>query len=111
MQEKGLIQKFYDVWWKSGNVPRDTKQESSNAKPLKVENVGGIFVVLIGGLMLAVFVSLFEFIYYAKRNSKRINVSDAVLKMLPNKFDPNSIICSFNFNFNLFFIFPPETSL
>jgi ionotropic kainate glutamate receptor 2 len=74
MQEKGEIQKLYNRWWKSGNTCMRDEKKDSKANALNVENVGGIFVVLIGGCLLAVVVSLFEFIYYAKKNSKKINV-------------------------------------
>ncbi|CAF0986150.1 unnamed protein product, partial [Brachionus calyciflorus] len=72
MQEKGDIQKFYNRWWKSGSTCIRDEKKDSKANPLKVENVGGIFVVLVGGCLLAVFVSFLEFIYYAKTNSKYI---------------------------------------
>lgn len=75
MQEKGQIQKFYNHWWKAGSTCLQNEKKDTKPDPLKVENVGGIFVVLIGGLLLACVVSLFEFIYYAKQNSKKINVS------------------------------------
>lgn len=74
MQENGEIQKFYNRWWKGGSTCIRDEKKDSKANPLKVENVGGIFVVLVGGCFLAVIVSLIEFIYYAKTNSKLIKV-------------------------------------
>jgi ionotropic glutamate receptor len=74
MQERGDIQKFYNKWWKSGRTCIREEKKDKNANALSVENVGGIFVVLIGGLILAVIVSVIEFIYYAKKNSSKINV-------------------------------------
>ena len=50
-----------------------------------IENVGGIFVVLVGGLILAVIVSVIEFIYYAKKNSSKINVSTLWLTILTKR--------------------------
>jgi ionotropic glutamate receptor len=74
MQERGDIQKFYNKWWKSGGTCIRDEKKDSKANALNVENVGGIFVVLVGGLILAVIVSIIEFIYYARKNSARINV-------------------------------------
>lgn len=74
MQEKGTIQKFYNQWWKAGSTCLQNEKKDTKPDPLKVENVGGIFAVLIGGLVLACIVSFFEFIYYAKQNSKKIHV-------------------------------------
>ena len=75
MQEKGEIQKLYNKWWKEGSTCIRDEKKDSKASALNVQNVGGIFVVLVIGLLLAVFVSIIEFIYYAKTNKKRINVS------------------------------------
>lgn len=75
MQEKGEIQKLYNRWWKSGSTCMRDEKKDSKAAALNVENVGGIFVVLVGGLLLAMLVSFIEFLYYAKRNSSKIKVS------------------------------------
>jgi len=74
MQEKGEIQKLYNRWWKGGSTCMRDEKKDSKANALNVENVGGIFVVLLGGCVLAIFVSLFEFVYYAKRNASKIKV-------------------------------------
>lgn len=77
MQEKGIIQQLYNRWWKAGaSCMRDEKKDSK-AHPLGVQNVGGIFVVLIGGLIFAIIVSVFEFSYFAKHNSERFKVYHA----------------------------------
>lgn len=69
MQEKGLIIQLYNKWWKgAGLCNRDEKKEQK-ANPLDVNTFRGIFVVLITGLILAIFVSVIEFIYFAKKNS------------------------------------------
>lgn len=74
MQEKGIIQQLYNRWWKgSGGCQRDQKQDSK-ASRLGMENVGGIFVVLLGGLALAIIVALCEFSYHAKRKSQNCRV-------------------------------------
>ena len=69
MQEKGIIQQMYNRWWKGNSVCVREDKKDGKANPLGVQNVGGIFVVLIGGLLLAVIVSVVEFSYYAKNNS------------------------------------------
>jgi ionotropic glutamate receptor len=66
---------LYNTWWKgSGVCVREDKKDVNKAHPLGVQNVGGIFVVLIGGLLLAVLVSICEFSYYAKNNSDLFKV-------------------------------------
>ena len=68
LQEDGKIQMLYNKWWKStGKCNKDDK--SSKANSLGVESVGGIFVVLLAGLTLSVFIAIIEFIVKSKRNA------------------------------------------
>ncbi|CAG5121027.1 unnamed protein product, partial [Candidula unifasciata] len=69
LQEGGVIQMLYNKWWKDTStcIRDDTKESKANA--LGVENVGGIFVVLLVGLALAVVVAMLEFIYKSKENA------------------------------------------
>lgn len=76
LQEKGEIQMLYDKWWKSS---RDTcsqtgKEKESKANALGVDTIGGIFIVLLGGLAVAVLVSIFEFCYHSKNRNDIENV-------------------------------------
>ncbi|XP_070160018.1 glutamate receptor ionotropic, kainate 2 isoform X5 [Polyergus mexicanus] len=71
LQEKGEIQMLYDKWWKS---PGDTcmkteKGKESKANSLGVDNIGGVFVVLLCGLAFAVLIAIFEFCYNSRRNA------------------------------------------
>ncbi|GFO27213.1 glutamate receptor ionotropic, kainate [Plakobranchus ocellatus] len=70
LQEGGKIQMLYNKWWKdTGTCVRDDNKESK-ANALGVENVGGIFVVLLVGLALAIVVAIIEFIYKSKENAQ-----------------------------------------
>ncbi|KYQ56876.1 Glutamate receptor, ionotropic kainate 2, partial [Trachymyrmex zeteki] len=70
LQEKGVIQILYDKWWKNtGDVcNRDDKNKESKANALGVENIGGVFVVLLCGLALAILVAILEFCWNSKKN-------------------------------------------
>lgn len=60
LQEKGEIQSLHNKWWKSAKetcLP-DEKYRETKANSLNIENIGGVFVVLLCGLAFAVFVSL-----------------------------------------------------
>lgn len=72
LQEKGIIQILYDKWWKNtGDVcNRDDKSKESKANALGVENIGGVFVVLLCGLALAVVVAILEFCWNSKKNAQ-----------------------------------------
>ncbi|XP_014475528.1 PREDICTED: glutamate receptor ionotropic, kainate 2-like [Dinoponera quadriceps] len=72
LQEKGVIQILYDKWWKNtGDVcNRDDKNKESKANALGVENIGGVFVVLLCGLVLAILVAILEFCWNSKKNAQ-----------------------------------------
>ncbi|XP_023247067.1 glutamate receptor ionotropic, kainate 2 [Copidosoma floridanum] len=77
LQEKGVIQILYDKWWKNtGDVcNRDEKSKESKANALGVENIGGVFVVLLCGLALAILVAILEFCWNSKKNVRSDRVS------------------------------------
>lgn len=68
LQEKGEIQMLYDKWWKSSRdvCTKTAKEKESKANALGVDTIGGVFIVLLGGLAVAVLVSIFEFCYHSK---------------------------------------------
>ncbi|XP_012246751.1 glutamate receptor ionotropic, kainate 2 isoform X8 [Bombus impatiens] len=70
LQEKGEIQMLYDKWWKSpgDTCMRTEKGKESKANSLGVDNIGGVFVVLLCGLAFAVLIAIFEFCYSTRRN-------------------------------------------
>ncbi|XP_064613530.1 glutamate receptor ionotropic, kainate 2-like isoform X2 [Liolophura sinensis] len=71
LQEGGKIHKLYNKWWKNaGTCNRDDTKKDSKASALGVENVGGIFVVLLAGLAMAVIVAIMEFVWNSKKNAQ-----------------------------------------
>jgi len=72
LQEKGEIQMLYDKWWKNTEetCSRDEKaKETTKANSLGVDNIGGVFVVLLCGLAFAVLIAIVEFCYKSKRDN------------------------------------------
>lgn len=67
---------MYDKWWRSNSKqeactpPRDKAKTKANA--LNVDNIGGIFVVLLCGIAFSVLVAIVEFYY----NSRHIEADD-----------------------------------
>uniref|UniRef100_A0A8C7H0H7 Glutamate receptor n=1 Tax=Oncorhynchus kisutch TaxID=8019 RepID=A0A8C7H0H7_ONCKI len=59
-------------WWEGGQCP---KEEDHRAKGLGMENIGGIFVVLICGLIIAVFVAIMEFVWSTRRSAETDEMS------------------------------------
>lgn len=73
LQESGRLHLLKDKWWKQkkggGACVDDSKKQQSSVTALKIDNVGGVFVVLIGGLSLAFLVAICEFLCDSRRQS------------------------------------------
>ena len=94
-----MLQMLYDKWWKEygGAGKCDTADDKirKDANALTIANVGGVFVVLIVGLLLSPVVAAFEFVWNArKRRRKRVHSQShdrpvglcaIYIDLLPNK--------------------------
>jgi hypothetical protein len=70
LQESGELLILKERWWKQkkggGQCIDDSKKGSGSVTPLKIDNVGGVFVVLLGGLSFSLFVAILEFMWKAR---------------------------------------------
>ncbi|XP_063292370.1 glutamate receptor ionotropic, kainate 4 [Pelobates fuscus] len=71
LQENNCLEDLKRKWWDGGKCP---KEEDHRAKGLGMENIGGIFVVLICGLIAAIFMAMLEFLWTV-RNSEESEIS------------------------------------
>lgn len=74
LQEEQIIQSYYDKWWKQKkdvDCSGGTKQATN---PLTMQNVGGIFLVLMIGTFVGLLVALGEFLWIARQNARTYNV-------------------------------------
>ncbi|XP_062609790.1 uncharacterized protein LOC134271606 [Saccostrea cucullata] len=66
LMDNQIIKKFYNKWWKRMYINQTCESEKKdNNNALKIENIGGVFVVLMGGVGIAMVIAVIEFIYYA----------------------------------------------
>ncbi|XP_029700408.1 glutamate receptor ionotropic, kainate 5-like [Takifugu rubripes] len=72
LQESNRLEILKRRWWEGGQCLRE---EDHRAKGLGMENIGGIFVVLICGLIIAVFVAIMEFVWSTRRSADTDEVS------------------------------------
>ncbi|XP_015781956.1 glutamate receptor ionotropic, kainate 2-like isoform X1 [Tetranychus urticae] len=73
LQEKGIIQMLYDKWWKSPGltcIRDEMKNKDGKASALGLDNIGGVFVVLLFGLALALITAVGEFFWNSRKNTK-----------------------------------------
>lgn len=73
LQELGTLQELKNLWWsmkKGGGQcgPKDGAQKAAGAaSELGLANVGGVFVVLAGGSVIAVIICVSEFVWKMKQ--------------------------------------------
>ena len=75
LQEEQILQMLYDKWWKeyggAGKCDTGDDKLRKDANALTIANVGGVFVVLIVGLLLSPVVAAVEFVWNARRRRRR----------------------------------------
>ncbi|XP_060574773.1 glutamate receptor ionotropic, kainate 2-like isoform X2 [Ruditapes philippinarum] len=72
LQENQDIQKIYNKWWKEKSGGKcDVDDQKKDASSLGVKHVGGVFVVLVGGLVAGLFIACLEFMWKARKNAKK----------------------------------------
>jgi hypothetical protein len=73
-----VLKALYTRWWKQqdggGKCVEDSSKDSQ-ANALQIANVGGVFVMLVGGIIISLLVGIFEFFYYAVRHPKKDKVT------------------------------------
>lgn len=76
LQEKGVIQLLYNKWWKNPGVTctRDDKNKEGKANALGVDNIGGVFVVLLAGLAVAILTAFVEFFLRSRKTANKQRV-------------------------------------
>ncbi|NP_001191543.1 glutamate receptor subunit protein GluR7 precursor [Aplysia californica] len=69
------IERLRVKWWEKelggGKCHKEEGSMAGKANELGVENVGGVFVFLMGGVVIGFFVSICEFVWKAKKNAKK----------------------------------------
>jgi hypothetical protein len=77
MQESGEISVLKIKWWKEkrGGGACTAAAEEGGAEELTVANVGGVFVVLIVGGVVAIVVCLFEMLFDVRNRAMEVGVS------------------------------------
>ena len=68
--ENGDLAKLKNKWWYENTECLDTT-EKTKKNELSLSNVAGIFFILVGGLIAAMFAALLEFCYNSKKEAKR----------------------------------------
>lgn len=66
LQEHGVLHSLKDKWWKQkrgGGLCQENTGQSGSVRELGLSNVGGVFVVLLMGIVMAATVAILEFLW------------------------------------------------
>lgn len=86
LKENGIITNLTEKWWETENtVNSDGEKVNCTERDLKfkddaelgMNNLGGIFFVLVSGLILSIFVGILEFIWSIRQTS----INDKVIEI------------------------------
>ncbi|GAB6032835.1 hypothetical protein CHUAL_012037 [Chamberlinius hualienensis] len=71
LQESGQLHVLKEKWWKKemggGKCPAEVASSGGGANELGLANVGGVFVVLLGGMALACMIGVVEFVWKTRQ--------------------------------------------
>ncbi|ESO90630.1 hypothetical protein LOTGIDRAFT_122838, partial [Lottia gigantea] len=72
LRESGQLASWQKKWWlDTGTCPPQTTSKDGAQSALSLNNVAGIFFILIGGLVLALITAGLEFLYKSKKDARR----------------------------------------
>uniref|UniRef100_A0A8U7NC88 Glutamate receptor n=1 Tax=Corvus moneduloides TaxID=1196302 RepID=A0A8U7NC88_CORMO len=69
LQENNRLEILKRKWWEGGHCPKEEDHR------LGMENIGGIFVVLVCGLVVAILVAVMEFVWSTRRSAETEEIS------------------------------------
>lgn len=67
--ENGQLSRLQNKWWYNHNICQHIDKQDAAHNELSLSNVAGLFFILIGGLLLALFVALIEFCFKGRDNA------------------------------------------
>lgn len=78
LQEEGKLHTLKEKWWKEkkgGGRCSAASSSSGSVNELGLGNVGGVFVVMLLGIMLSACVGIVEFMWFQRKLQRDPNVS------------------------------------
>lgn len=81
LKEEGKVTELKELWWEKNNPKLETvkcqsggSDEASDTPELGMDNVGGVFLVLIAGLFFSIFIGIMEFLWNVRKVSVEAKV-------------------------------------
>ncbi|CAG5127476.1 unnamed protein product [Candidula unifasciata] len=91
LSDRGILHELETRWWDNRNCPDLTKASTDETSSLQIENVAGVFFILVGGIIIAAVVCLGEYFANAMiRASKLARGKTGNDKSSPRQISPNN---------------------
>lgn len=82
LKEENEVDELVKKWWEDPSIkhkigdckPEDDKK-TDESLGLGLQHVGGVFLVLLGGLLISVFIGIIEFLW----NVKKVSIDEKVV--------------------------------
>jgi hypothetical protein len=82
LKETGELEKLQIKWWyDKTECKNDRENSSSQANELSLTNLAGVFYILIGGLLVALVISLFQFCFKREKSTTTTSLTSNSLQM------------------------------
>jgi hypothetical protein len=75
LKESDDLARLTNKWWYDRGECANADKQETTQNELSLSNVAGIFYILIGGLVLALAVAFFEFLYWSRVDTKKNKVN------------------------------------
>lgn len=82
LKETGALAKLQNKWWyEKTECPRDKDNPSVRRNELSLTNLAGVFYILIGGLLVALAISLVEFCFRSQKSPTTTSLTSNSIQM------------------------------
>ena len=79
LQERGVLKELKIKWWEKERGGGSCKLgAASSSAQLGLANLGGVFIVLLGGMLISIIVAIFEFAWKRRKLAVDENVSEFI---------------------------------
>ena len=83
LQEDGILKELKIKWWEKERGGGSCKAEGSgSSSQLSLANLGGVFIVLVGGMFISIIIAVFEFSWKRRKLLVDENVSLILISVI-----------------------------
>lgn len=69
LKEKGVLKALQKKWWTPGKSPCEEDEAADGTEPMGLNHVGGVFIVLVIGIFISLFLGFLEFLWAVRQTS------------------------------------------